>query len=142
MKSLYVYILKCNDDSYYTGVTNDLDRRIIEHNTGLVPGCYTWKRRPLELVWADCFSPNQAIAIEKQIKGWARKKKEALIQGNWDVIQALSICRNESTSKRLWKEDWSPKAERIRERRTANRHRQAERESKPGISAVIGINRE
>ena len=72
----YVYILECNDKSYYTGITNDLDRRIIEHNTGFVKGCYTYTRRPVILkYYSHFFDVKQAIAWEKQIKGWSRKRK-------------------------------------------------------------------
>lgn len=118
MTTLFVYILRCSDDTYYTGLTNDLDRRIAEHNEGLVPDCYTWKRRPVELAWVDDFpTPSQAIAVEKQIKGWTRNKKEAMIRDNWDTVRVLAACRNKSASKRLWKKNWIPKVERARRAR-------------------------
>lgn len=109
MKTLYVYILRCGDGSYYTGVTNDLDRRIAEHNSNLLPNCYTYRRQPVELVWTDSFSSDQAIAVEKQIKGWSRRKKEAMIQRDWDTVRVLAACKNVSSSRRLWEEDWRPK---------------------------------
>lgn len=91
MHQYFVYILRCNDGSYYTGVTNDLERRISEHDSGLDPGCYTCRRRPLELVFQERFPLiNQAIAFEKQVKGWNRKKKEALINGEWHLLPELS----------------------------------------------------
>ena len=91
MKSYYVYILLCNDDSYYTGITNDLDRRIYEHETGYNINCYTYKRRPIKLVFNEMFSDvNQAIAFEKQVKGWRRAKKEAIINGDWHLLPELS----------------------------------------------------
>ena len=90
MKDYYVYILKCFDGSYYTGVTNDLNKRLNEHQSGLIKG-FTSYRLPLELVYSERFQDiNQAIRLEKQIKGWSRKKKEALIAGNFDLLVALS----------------------------------------------------
>ncbi|WPR74650.1 GIY-YIG nuclease family protein [Algoriphagus sp. NG3] len=75
MKNYFVYILKCFDTTFYTGVTNNLDRRLAEHNFGFDPLCYTAKRRPLELVFFQEFQEiHQAIAFEKQIKGWSRRK--------------------------------------------------------------------
>lgn len=91
MKQYHVYILLCADGSYYTGVTNDIDRRFIEHVDGINEDCYTFTRRPLKLVFAEPFPDiNQAIAFEKQVKGWRRAKKEALIQNNWEALPALS----------------------------------------------------
>ncbi|MEE8483434.1 MAG: GIY-YIG nuclease family protein [Nitrospinota bacterium] len=91
MKNYYVYILKCSDGSYYTGVTNNIDKRFYEHQNGLIPGCYTHGRRPVRLVAAEHFNDiRQAIAMEKQIKGWSRKKKEALISGNYEKLPELS----------------------------------------------------
>ena len=94
---LFVYILKCSDESYYTGITNDIDRRFSEHQAGFNTGCYTFKRRPIELVFVQDFMYyDMAIAFEKQIKGWSRKKKEALIEDNWDKIKELAICKNKT----------------------------------------------
>ncbi len=79
----FVYILRCADGSYYIGVTNDVDRRLAEHQGGLNLGSYTHQRRPVELVLVEWFQHiDQAIAREKQLKGWSRKKKEALIAGD------------------------------------------------------------
>uniref|UniRef100_A0A832D1I1 GIY-YIG nuclease family protein n=1 Tax=Ignavibacterium album TaxID=591197 RepID=A0A832D1I1_9BACT len=90
MKDYYVYILKCADNSYYTGVTNNLERRIYEHNSGEIDG-YTSSRRPVELVYSERFSDiNDAIRFEKQIKGWSRKKKEALIKRDFDLLVELA----------------------------------------------------
>lgn len=92
-----MYILKCLDGSYYTGITNDIDRRLWEHQEGINVDCYTHNRRPVELVYYDAFNDvNQAIAFEKQVKGWGRKKKEALIQGNWKEMKKLAECKNDS----------------------------------------------
>ncbi len=91
MKFYYVYILKCNDESYYTGVTNNIDERIAQHENGYIKNCYTFKRRPLKLIYSVQMDDiNQAIALEKQIKGWSRRKKEAFINEDWDKLKLLS----------------------------------------------------
>ena len=91
MKSYFVYILECSDQSYYTGVTNNFEKRIAEHKCGINPKCYTYKRRPFELKFIEEFNDvNQAIVREKQIKGWTRKKKEALIKHDFDMLVKLS----------------------------------------------------
>lgn len=88
---LFVYIVECNDSSFYTGVTNALDRRIDEHNEGTNKKAYTYRRRPVKLVYFEDHSdPYYAIAREKQIKGRTRKKKIAMIEGNWDKLPELS----------------------------------------------------
>jgi putative endonuclease len=95
MKFYYVYILKCKDLSLYVGVTSDIERRVMEHNDGKYPEAYTYKRRPLELVFCQNFTdPNQAIEFEKKIKKWSRAKKQSLIDENYDKLQSLSECRN------------------------------------------------
>ena len=92
---LTVYILKCSDNSYYTGITINIERRIAEHESGFDEGCYTFKRRPVELSFAEEFMyDDMAIKFEKQIKGWTKKKKEALIERNWDKLHELAACRN------------------------------------------------
>ena len=86
----WAYMLRSADGSSYTGCTTDLDTRIGQHQGGEVPG-YTASRRPVELVWAtECQHLNDAIALERQIKGWSRAKKTALIDGDWAQIQALA----------------------------------------------------
>ena len=93
MKTYHVYILKCNDDSFYTGVTSSLENRYIKHQVGYYRNCYTFSRRPVELVFAQAyFSILQAIEFEKKIKGWSRRKKIALINDNWDDI--IKFSRN------------------------------------------------
>jgi len=88
---LYVYILKCTDNSYYTGVTNNLEIRFYQHNEGIDKTCFTYSRRPLELVYFEIIDDNvAAIKREKQIKGWTRAKKEALIEQNWEKLNELS----------------------------------------------------
>lgn len=97
MKQYYVYILKCADNSYYTGVTSDIDSRLSQHQSGYYPESYTHSRRPVELVFYCEFNDiEQAISFEKQVKGWSRKKREAIINDNWDLLPKLSHCQNES----------------------------------------------
>ena len=87
----HVYILKCNDESYYTGVTNNIERRLREHETQLNPDCYTASRLPIKLVFVQEFRyVDKAIAFEKQVKGWSRKKKEAIIHGEWNELVKLA----------------------------------------------------
>jgi putative endonuclease len=96
----FVYILKCSDGSYYTGITNNIELRIEQHNEGMDIKAYTYSRRPVELVFANEFKYiDKAIAFEKQVKGWGRKKKEAIIKDNWEELKGLSICRNETSTK-------------------------------------------
>ncbi|HTD99414.1 MAG TPA: GIY-YIG nuclease family protein [Mucilaginibacter sp.] len=91
MNQYFVYILLCSDNSYYTGVTNNMETRLYEHENGLNPDAYTCKRRPLKLVFCERFNDiNQAIAFEKQVKGWRRAKKEALINDHWHLLPELS----------------------------------------------------
>jgi putative endonuclease len=87
MRTYFVYILKCSDSSYYTGFTNNLERRLAEHSIGKNKDCYTFDKRPLQLMWFETFNNVlDAIATEKKIKGWTRIKKEALIQNDWDKL--------------------------------------------------------
>lgn len=87
----FVYILKCNDDTYYTGVTNDVSRRLAEHQSGEDINSYTCKRRPVQLVFFAEFSDiDYAIEKEKQIKKWSKAKKEALIEGKYELLPDLS----------------------------------------------------
>lgn len=86
----YVYMLRCADGSYYVGQTDNLEERLAEHHRGGVT-VYTRKRRPLVLVFtAEFYTREEAIERERQIKGWSRAKKEALIAGNWDRLQRLA----------------------------------------------------
>jgi len=91
MKTYYTYILKCSDNSFYTGITNDIEKRVIEHNSGCNRNAYTFSRKPVALVWFEVFmNPNEAILMEKKIKGWSRRKKEALINKDWDNLIEFS----------------------------------------------------
>ncbi len=95
MYSYFVYILKCADNSYYTGITGNIVKRFNEHELGLDKNAYTYKRRPLSLEFHQEFNDVlQAIYFEKKIKGWTRAKKQALIKGDFDMLQILSECRN------------------------------------------------
>ena len=86
----YMYILKCKDNSYYVGSTDNLTLRIEEHNNG-DGSSYTKDRLPVQLVYyEECRNIKDAFLREHQIKGWTRKKKEALILGNFEKLQMLS----------------------------------------------------
>ena len=85
-----VYILRCSDGTYYTGLTSDLDKRLHEHESGAVLKSYTFSRRPVHLEWAREFPTyDEAINFERQVKGWSRAKKEALIKDDWDLIHQI-----------------------------------------------------
>ena len=91
MKYMYVYILECADCSYYTGVTNDPESRLSQHNSDNYPESYTHSRRPLKMKYCEYFTdPIQAIAWEKKIKGWSRRKKKALIDNDWNSLVEFS----------------------------------------------------
>jgi putative endonuclease len=96
IRMAWVYILKCADGSYYTGMTRgeEPDQRLSEHQMKLSPGSYTASRLPAKLVYSEYLElVADAIFAERKIKGWSRAKKEALIRGNWDSIQVLSKRR-------------------------------------------------
>src|SRR5258708_6630867 len=101
----FVYMLRCADGSFYVGSATgeDLTPRIAQHQAGTFEG-YTSLRRPVELVWSEYFDRiTDAIAAERQIKGWSRAKKEAPISSDWSSLQRLSKRRggnprNEKTS--------------------------------------------
>jgi len=102
MKDMYVYILECTDDSFYIGVTNDVGRRFIEHQSGVHEDSYTFSRRPLKFVYCKHFrSPIKAIDYEKQLKGWSRAKKIALIKNDFKSLHELAECKNETSHKNL-----------------------------------------
>jgi putative endonuclease len=88
---IHVYVLRCSDGSYYTGIARkELEARVSEHQQGHYRG-YTFKRRPVLLVWsAEFLRLTDAIARERQIKGWSRVKKEALIRGDYAELSELS----------------------------------------------------
>lgn len=78
----WVYMLRCSDGSYYTGHTDNLEKRLAEHNSGDFEG-YTSSRLPVEVVFSEEFpSRDDAFLAERRIKRWSRKKKEALTKGD------------------------------------------------------------
>ena len=84
-------MLKCSDGSFYVGVTNNLDQRVAQHNAGNDPSSYTFKKRPVELVYHQMFDePNAAIAYEKKLKGWSHAKKMALMNGDFNALSGLA----------------------------------------------------
>jgi len=98
VKTYWVYILLCADDSYYVGITSRIDERLAEHNAGLNPFAYTYIRRPVILVHCESFTNvDEAIAAEKRIKGWSRAKKRALLCGDWDAMRRLSAGNGPSS---------------------------------------------
>ncbi|WP_394973934.1 GIY-YIG nuclease family protein [uncultured Croceitalea sp.] len=100
MYSYYVYILLCSDGLTYTGITNDLLRRLEEHQKSLKPKSFTFKRRPVELIFHQEFNNVlQVIWFEKKIKRWSGKKKLALANGKFDLLQILAECQNATHSK-------------------------------------------
>lgn len=93
--SFWVYILHCADGSYYTGHTDNLEQRIQQHHDGAITCCYTYKRRPLQLVFSQDFATREeALASEQQIKGWSRKKKEAMMRGDWAEVSRLAKSKS------------------------------------------------
>lgn len=95
----YVYILECSDGSYYTGSTIELEKRINQHKDGRGAN-HTKKRLPVKLVYVEEYkSIATAFEREKQIQGWSRAKKDALIRGEFDTLPNLSECRNETNFK-------------------------------------------
>jgi len=98
-KTYWVYILKCSDDSFYTGSTSNIEKRLSEHQNGTIKG-YTSSRRPVKLVFSDFFDrAYDAISAERQIKGWRRAKKKALIKGDFDLLAKLSNIKKKSKKK-------------------------------------------
>lgn len=93
----FMYILKCVDGTYYTGSTKFLERRVQQHRSG-EGAKYTRTRLPVTLVYYEEFQGiDDAFYREKQIQGWTRRKKEALIVDNCDTLPALAQCTNDSS---------------------------------------------
>ena len=91
MVGAWLYILRCSDGAYYVGTTrDDLERRFAEHQSGAFGG-YTARRRPVTLAYSQHFQRiTDAIEAERQVKGWRREKKEALIRAEFDLLPVLS----------------------------------------------------
>ena len=88
--SFWVYILRCGDNSYYTGHTDNLEERIARHKTGEIEG-YTSTRLPVRLVFSEEFpTREEALTCERQIKGWGRRKKQALMRRDWAEVSRLA----------------------------------------------------
>lgn len=95
MPAATIYILQCADGSYYTGLTRrSVEERISEHMQGLDREAYTFKRRPLKLVYSEPHGRyDEAVATERRIKGWSRAKKEAYMRGEFDALVRLARRR-------------------------------------------------
>ena len=92
--SFWAYMLHCRGGYFYVGQTDDLERRVGDHQSGLIPG-FTADHLPVEHVWSQEFTTcDEAKAAERQIKGWSRAKKLALIRGDWDRISTLAKGKN------------------------------------------------
>ncbi len=105
MRPFFAYMLRCSDGSFYVGHTDELERRVVQHQRGEIEG-YTSSRRPVALVWSEEFpTREEALLVELQLKGWTRAKKEALIRGDWGSIKALA--RGPDRSERTRRRDGS-----------------------------------
>lgn len=91
----WLYIVRCSDGSFYTGTTRaDVETRAGQHNAGMFADSYTFRRRPATLVFAEHFPTiTDAIAMERQVKGWSRRKKQAMIDREWEILPQLSKRR-------------------------------------------------
>ncbi len=88
--AFWTYIIRCSDGSYYVGHTDDIDYRVAQHNDGKVGG-YTSKRRPVTYLWSEQFpTRDEAFSAERRLKGWSRAKKEALMAGDWKLVNLLA----------------------------------------------------
>lgn len=97
----YMYILECADGSYYTGSTTSLERRLWQHQQG-EGAKHTAKRLPVKLVFFEYYQRvADAFEREKQVQGWSRKKKQALISGNTNLLHKLAECQNATHYSRL-----------------------------------------
>jgi putative endonuclease len=87
----WTYLLRCSDGRYYTGHTDDLDVRLAQHQQGYFRTCWTFTRRPVELVWSEAFQTrDEALVAERMVGGWSRAKKEALIRGDWKMVSFMA----------------------------------------------------
>ena len=93
----WMYILECVDGSYYVGSTNDLERRVLEHQEGRAAR-YTTRRLPVKLVFSEEYNHvAEAFEREKQVQNWSRAKREALIKGNQAALPNLAKKKFEKT---------------------------------------------
>jgi putative endonuclease len=92
----YMYILRCANGQYYTGSTKSLYRRVAQHQQGRGAN-FTRKHLPVQLLYYEVYHRiDWAFYREKQIQGWSRKKKEALMRGDYGALPQLAECKNES----------------------------------------------
>lgn len=97
----WMYILECADGSYYTGSTNNLELRLAQHQNGEGAN-HTKKRLPVRLVYFEEYQRiDEAFNREKQVQGWGRNKKEALINGTFDNLHNLAECTNSTHFKKF-----------------------------------------
>ena len=99
--AFWVYVLQCADGKYYTGHSDDLERRIAQHQTG--DYCdFTSRRRPVRLMWSENFPTRiEALEAERRIKPWSRAKKQALFAGDWAAISYFAKPPSERPSTSL-----------------------------------------
>ena len=93
---IWVYLLECADGRFYVGSHRGAnpEERVAEHNAGVFPKAWTLRRRPVRLVWAGDFEdPVEAVAVERQMKGWSRAKKIAFVKRDWEELKALAVSR-------------------------------------------------
>ena len=94
MEYFYLYILRCSDGSLYIGHTDNLDKRLADHQAG-IGSIYTSKRLPVEIVFSESFvNRDDAFVAERKIKGWSRVKKEAFIRSDWEKVCALAKSKS------------------------------------------------
>lgn len=99
MNGNYMYILKCADGSYYTGSTKNLEKRLAQHQNREGAN-YTKKKLPVKIVYLEEFDRiDDAFQREKQVQGWSRKKKEALINGKYNELPKLSLAYRDVASR-------------------------------------------
>ena len=99
--AFWAYMLRCADGRYYVGHTDALEQRVAQHEAGR-GSSYTAKRLPVTIVWSQDFaSQDETLAAERQIKGWSRAKKEALIAGDWQRLHELAVSREACPSTTL-----------------------------------------
>ncbi len=97
----WMYILRCSNGSYYTGSTNNLKKRLEQHEMGEGAN-FTKKHLPVELIYVETFDRiDKAFYREKQVQGWSRKKKEALINGEYNTLYELAECRNDTNFRNM-----------------------------------------
>ncbi len=90
----WVYILRCSDGGYCTSHTDNLERRMSQYKAGECSG-YTATRQPLEFVWSqECATREEALSAERQIKGWSRKQKEAMMRSDWTEVSRLDQSKS------------------------------------------------